>query len=147
MTDNATLARSMYDAWNARDFDRGAALWADEGVITIVGSGQEFHGPDGSRQFSATWADAFPDARVTVDRVVAADPYVVVEFTGSGTHTGTLRTPAGPVQATGRSITLQLCDVYEFRNGKARSQHFYMDSGSMMAQLGVTAGQTATTQQ
>ncbi len=23
MTDNATLARSMDDAWNARDFDRG----------------------------------------------------------------------------------------------------------------------------
>jgi hypothetical protein len=40
MTDNATLARSMYDAWNARDFARGAALWADEGVITFVGSGQ-----------------------------------------------------------------------------------------------------------
>ena len=40
MTDNATLARGMYDAWNERDFDREAALWADEGVITFVGSGQ-----------------------------------------------------------------------------------------------------------
>ena len=63
MTDNATLARSMYDAWNERDFDREAALWADEGVITFVGSGQQFRGPDGSRQFSTMWADAFPDGR------------------------------------------------------------------------------------
>ena len=145
MTDNAEIARSLYDAFNRRDFDEEAALWAEEGVITIVGTGQEFHGPDGSKEFSAMWDDALPDGRVRVDRVVTADPYVVVEFTGTGTHTGTLRTPSGPIPATGRTITLQFCDVLEFRDGKAVSQHFYMDSGSMMAQLGLTAGQSQST--
>ena len=147
MTDNATLARSMYDAWNERDFDRQAALWADEGVITFVGTGQQFRGPDGSRQFSTMWADAFPDGHITVDRVVADDPFVVVEFTGQGTHTGTLTTAAGSIPATGRSVTLHLCDVYEFRDGKALSQHHYLDTGAMMAQLGLTAQQPAATTQ
>src|SRR5690349_24100315 len=147
MTDNATLARSMYDAWNKRDFDKGAALWANEGVITFVGPGQQFHGPDGSRQFSRMWANACPDGRITVDRVVEDDPFVVVEFTDQGTHTGTLTTAAGSIPATGRSVTLHLCDVYEFRDGKALSQHHYLDTGSMLAQLGVTAEQPAATTQ
>jgi predicted ester cyclase len=93
------------------------------------------------------WADAFPDGRITVDRVVADDPFVVVELTGQGTHTGTLRTAAGSVPATGRSVTLHLCDVYEFRHGKALSQHQYLDTGAMMAQLGITAEQPAATRQ
>lgn len=147
MTDNATLARSLYDAFNSRDFDREAALWADEGVMTNVGSGEQLRGPEGSRQSNRFWAEAFPDGRVTVDRVVAADPYVVVEFTGRGTHTGTLTSPAGSIPATGRSVTLQLCDVLELRDGKVWSRQRYFDTGAMMAQLGLTAGQAQAAHQ
>jgi steroid delta-isomerase-like uncharacterized protein len=147
MTDNATLARRMYDAWNNRALDELAALWADEGVITIVGSGQTFHGPEGAMQEASMWIDAFPDGRVTVDRVVAADPCVVVEYTGRGTHTGTFTSAAGSIPATGRSVTLQLCDVLEFRDARAVSNHIYLDTGSMMAQLGLIAGQAAATTQ
>ena len=51
------------------------------------------------------------------------------------------------IPATGRSLTLQLCDVMEFRNGKVQSQRTYFDTGSMMAQLGLGAEQPATQQQ
>jgi steroid delta-isomerase-like uncharacterized protein len=139
MTDNTTLARSLYDGFNSRDFDHEAALWADEGVMTNVGSGQEDHGPEGSRQSNRFWDEAFPDGRVTVHRVVAADPYVVVEFTGRGTHTGMLTTPEGSIPATGRSVTLEFCDVLQFRDGRVWSRRRYFDSGSMMSQLGLTA--------
>jgi hypothetical protein len=40
-------------------------------------------------------------------------------------------------------VTLQLCDVLEFSDGKVKNQRTYFDTGSLMAQLGVTAGQTA----
>jgi len=81
---------------------------------------------------------------VTIDRIIAQDDYVVVEFTGRGTHTGTLATPAGDIPATGRSVTLQLVDVLEFADEKVKAQRSYFDSGSLMAQLGITAGQPAT---
>jgi len=143
MADNATLARSLYDAFNSRDFDLLSESVAPEGTITMIGSGQTFHGPDGARQYNTMWADAFPDGMVTVDRIIAQDDYVVVEFTGRGTHTGTLATPAGNLPATGRSVTLQLVDVLDFADGKVKSQRSYFDSGSLMAQLGITAGQPA----
>jgi predicted ester cyclase len=71
---------------------------------------------------------------------------VVVEFTGRGTHTGALVTSAGSIPATGRSVTLKLCDILEFTDGKIRRQRTYFDSGSLMAQLGLTTQPTATSQ-
>jgi steroid delta-isomerase-like uncharacterized protein len=141
MADNAMLARSLYEAFNNRDFDLLSESVAPEGTITMVGSGQTFRGPDGARQYNTMWADAFPDGMVTVDRVIAQDDCVVVEFTGRGTHTGALATPAGDIPATGRSVTLQLVDVLEFAGDKVQSQRSYFDSGSLMAQLGITTAQ------
>lgn len=146
MADNADLARSMHEAWNDRNFDMIAEATAPDAILAIVGSGDTFEGVEGARKYSAMWADGFPDGRVTVDRVISSGDYVVVEFTGRGTHTGTLVTSMGDIPATGRSMTLQLCDVMEFKNGKVQSQKTYFDTGSMMAQLGLTADQMASQQ-
>ena len=147
MADNKSLARSLYEAFNDRDFDLIAQAMAPDARIMIVGSGDTFDGPDGARQYNQMWAAAFPDGVIEIDRIVASDDHVVVEFTGRGTHTGTLTTPAGSFPATGRSVTLQLCDVLQITDGKVMSQRTYFDSGALMTQLGVTAGQAATTQQ
>jgi steroid delta-isomerase-like uncharacterized protein len=144
MADNADLARRLHEAWNERSFDEMAEASAPDAKITIVGSGDTFEGREGSRAYNTMWADGFPDGKVTVDRVIASGDYVVVEFTGRGTHTGTLVTSMGDIPATGRSLTLQLCDVMEFKDGKVQSQTTYFDSGSMMAQLGITAEQMAS---
>ena len=146
MADNADLARRLHEAWNERNFDEMAEAAAPDSMITIVGSGDTFEGPDGSRAYNTMWADGFPDGKVTIDRVIAAGDHVVVEFTGRGTHTGTLVTSMGEIPATGRSLTLQLCDVMEFKDGKVQSQTTYFDTGSMMAQLGLGAEQTASQQ-
>ncbi|HEX6516205.1 MAG TPA: ester cyclase [Nocardioidaceae bacterium] len=146
MADNATLVRSLMEAWNERDFDKLADSIATDGKIVVVGSGQTFTGPDGSRAFDSMWADAFPDGRITLDRLIESGAHVVVEYTGRGTHTGTLRTAMGEIPATGRSLTLQLCDVYEITEGKIQSQHSYFDTGSLMAQLGLTGQPASQTQ-
>ncbi|HET7682448.1 MAG TPA: ester cyclase [Marmoricola sp.] len=145
MTDNAALAREVYDAWNSRDYDRLAAAMAPDGKTILVPTGQTFDGPDGARQSSMVWAEAFPDGAITVERVVAEGDHVAVEYTGHGTHTGTFTTPMGSIPATGRSVTLQMCDFIEFKDGKVAVQRQYFDTGSLMAQLGVASGQTATT--
>jgi len=53
-------------------------------------------------------------------------------------------TSMGDISATGKSLTLKLCDVLEFRDDLLVRQRSYFDSGSMMAQLGLTSGQQAT---
>jgi steroid delta-isomerase-like uncharacterized protein len=147
MAANADLARRVHEAWNERNFDEIAEATASDATITIVGSGDTFHGPEGAHAYNKMWADGFPDGRVTVDRVIESGDFVVVEFTGRGTHTGTLATSMGEIAATGRALTLQLCDVMEFNNGKVQSQKTYFDTGSMMAQLGLGSEQKASQHQ
>ena len=144
MASNAQLARRVHEAWNERNFDEIAEATAPDARLTIVGSGDTFEGPEGTRAYNKMWADGFPDGSVSIDRVIESGDHVVVEFTGRGTHTGTLATSMGEIPATGRSVTLQLCDVMEFRNGKIQSQRTYFDTGSLVAQLGLAAQQSAS---
>ena len=53
----------------------------------------------------------------------------------------------GSIPPTGKSVTLKLCDVFELEDGKVTSQRSYLDTGSMMAQLGLPPEQTATATQ
>ncbi|MGZ8742452.1 MAG: ester cyclase [Nocardioides sp.] len=147
MADNIALARRLYEGWNERKFDELADAMASDGKIVVVGTGDVFEGPEGSRQYNKSWYDGFPDGKITIDNVLASGDCVVVEFTGHGTHTGTLATSMGQIPATGRSLTLKLCDVIEFKDGKVATQRTYLDTGSMMAQLGITAEQVAIANQ
>lgn len=135
--ENASIARKIYEDWNRRDFDSAAALVADDAELVVVGSDTRFRGPDGMREYDRMWADAFPDGRVEIDNVIATGDQVVVEFTGRGTQTGTLRAPGGDIPATGRSVTMHLCDVLTIRDGRIRGSRTYFDSASMLVQLGV----------
>ena len=145
-TGGARLALELYSAFNDRNFDRGSAVVAPEFELEAMPTGELFRGPEGYRAFAGIWAAAFPDSRVEIRTIVSEGEYLCVEFTGRGTHTGTLATSMGDIPATGRSMTLQLCDVMEFKNGKVQSQKTYFDTGSMMAQLGLTADQMASQQ-
>jgi steroid delta-isomerase-like uncharacterized protein len=147
MADNEKLARELYEAWNNRDWQATTDAVAPGGTITVMGTGDTFEGTDGVQKYNTVWADAFPDGRITVDHIYSAGDCVVVEFTGRGTHTGTLETSMGAISATGRSVTLHLCDVLEFSDGKVKEQRNYFDTGSLMAQLGLMAGQTAKSTQ
>ena len=53
----------------------------------------------------------------------------------------------GSIPPTGKSMTLKVCDVYDIEDGKVKSQRAYLDTGSMMAQLGLLPEQTATATQ
>lgn len=147
MADNVAFARSLYEAYNDGEFDEIADAMAPDGKIVVVGTGDEFVGPEGARSYNQQWYGGFPDGRITIDNIIDAGDTVVVEFTGRGTHTGPLVTSMGEIPATGRSVTLSLCDVLEFKDGKIAVQRTYFDTGSMMAQLGLVPEQTATTQQ
>ncbi len=147
MASNTEIARDLYLAWNERDFDRVTEMVQPDCEILVAGSGERFQGPEGVRRYNAAWADGFPDGEITIDRVTDAGDCVVVEYTGRGTHTGTLTSSMGSIPPTGRQLTLTLCDVIEFEEGKVKRQRSYFDSGSMMAQLGLLPEQAAATQE
>jgi steroid delta-isomerase-like uncharacterized protein len=140
------IAREVYDAFNSRDVERAMGIATDDLEIELVPFGRTFRGPAGLREFMEGWIEPFPDARVEVTNMVAGDDgRVAVEFVGRGTHTGTLKTPAGDVAPTNRQAEGRYCEVMEMRDGKVARLNSYFDAATLMRQLGVTTPAGATT--
>lgn len=138
MADNETLVRNLFEAWNKRDYAAVADHIAPDCAIVDMGSGTTLQGPEGFTAFTKALFDGMPDAAFTLDHVIAHGDTAVVEYTCRGTNTGDLVLAAGTVPATGRSITVHACEIDEIKDGKVRSSRVYVDSGAIMAQLGLT---------
>jgi steroid delta-isomerase-like uncharacterized protein len=132
-----TLAREIYDAFNNHDLESIGTYFADDCKFTEVATNQTYRGPNGIRQNMEQWRRAFPDARMEVTNVVAFGDWACVEFVGRGTHTGPFQTPGGTVEATGRRVELQVCDLLRFKNDKVIDARSYYDTATMTRQLGL----------
>ena len=142
--DLIATTRAMYDAFNERDYDRAAALVTDDAEIVSTPTGEIQRGPAGMRTMMQGWATAFPDSQIEVTHLAVSGNSAVVEFTGRGTHTGPMETPAGVIPPTGRAVEVAFCDVVEYRDGRAASIRTYFDLMTMMQQLGLLAEGTAS---
>jgi steroid delta-isomerase-like uncharacterized protein len=127
------IAREYFEAWNMRDFDRIAALVADDAEI-IDFDGTVEHGREGARHQSERYATAFPDGRLEIKRIVTAGDTAVAELVGRGTNDG----PFGDMPATHRSAELPFCDVLTFEDEKIVRDRQYGDTATLLAQLGLT---------
>jgi predicted ester cyclase len=141
--DNGGIIREMYAAWNERDFDRYASFATTDARMTNVPFGAKL----GFREYGEGWAKGFPDGKIELMNLVAQGDTVVGEFTGRGTHTGVLKSPRGEIPATGRRVEMSFVEVYRLRNGKICEGRIYFDTGTMLAQLGLSPGATTTQQQ
>ena len=136
-TDLTTLARAGYEAFNRRDLAVLPAIYTDDVQLVDTAAGQRRTGVAGIEEFFGLWTSAFENARVEITNVRQLGDTAVCEFRGTGTHTGTFRTPAGDVPATGRSVDVQFCDVMTIRDGRIAEIHTYYDSATFARQLGL----------
>jgi steroid delta-isomerase-like uncharacterized protein len=135
---NVETARAMYDAFSRGDLDAAAEQAADDVEVSFVPTGQLFRGRAGFVDFMRGHRAAFPDIRIEVTNQIAAGDDLVNEFVAHGTHTGPLATPTGDIPPTGRSVTISVCEVQRYRDGKLISIHNYQDLASVLQQLGLT---------
>ena len=124
------------DTFNAHDIDGFTSVLAGDVVYQAPGeiSGQ---GKAACAQFFAGWWDAFPDARIDVHAVHIAGDIAVEEGTFTGTHHGTLHSPAGDIAPTGRQVAVDYIHVLRYRDGKHVSFNLLFDRLSMLEQLGL----------
>ncbi len=95
--DAAEIALTVFDAWNADDFERARAVLATDFTAMQVGTDQIYLGANGLRHEFDLWRTALPDGRIDVTRVIAADDHVAIESVVRGTHDGPFATsPCAP---------------------------------------------------
>lgn len=115
-----------------------AQLYAQDAVLVDVSSGRRFQGREAISQWYATFLRAFPDLTAEYANVFGSGEYVAIEFIGRGTHQGPLAGPQGEIPPTGQRVEFKGCCIGRVNpQGEFTEDHTYLDSASIMQQLGL----------
>jgi ketosteroid isomerase-like protein len=136
---NIYLAKSLYEFWNCRDFERARSLMAADAEFAMVAPDSRFVGSPGPKSYSQLWIEVFPNGQLQIDNIFGSGSYVIVELTAKGTSASLPERTAATLRATGKAITLNFCDVLEIRNEKIFSIRTYFDSSSLLVHTGAAA--------
>lgn len=135
--DTRSLIERDIETWNARDHESWLA-GADLHKLELrAPGGVQLSGQEAAEALWAAWNEAFPDNRLEIIAIHADDRGGVHEGRFIGTHTGTLRGPAGEIPPTGRVLDAPFAVVYGFEESKITSVHLYFDQAELLSQLGV----------
>jgi steroid delta-isomerase-like uncharacterized protein len=127
------VVRELYDAFNERDFDRVSAVFGDPCEYETIASDTVKRSGDEVAAGLRAWATAFPDGVVRMTNVIAAGPWVVVEWHARGTQTGPLRGEP----PSGRRFERRGCAVAEVNEERIVRYRDYFDRAQMYGPLGL----------
>lgn len=96
-------------------------------------------GRDGVKKLFAGIRRGFPDIRIQIQHLDAAGDRVWVHFLASGTHTG----PMADLPPTGRSVEMEVFDLFRFQDGRIIEHWGVPDRLGMLEQLGTPARRDA----
>jgi steroid delta-isomerase-like uncharacterized protein len=118
--------------WESEHRDVG--MMAEDVVFTHMATGAEHHGPDGVLQMlDYMYRQAFEATAETRTRL-CGESQAVLEGEFVGRHTGEF---AG-VPATGRSVRVPLCVVYDLEGDRIKRARVYLEMPVLMRQIGAT---------
>ena len=95
--------------------------------------GQVLRGTEAIRTLLEAYRSAFPDLRIDIDELVAAEDRVAIAFTLTGTHAGALM----GIEATGNRVTLNGTLFSRLQGGRIIEEWELVDRLSLFEQLGV----------
>lgn len=111
------------------------ATLADEQPMRDEVAGKTYVGRDAvAGRYAELW-QAFPDFNVRPIRYTEQKDVVVMEAIYSGTHRGMYLGHSG----SGRTFSVRLINVFEFRSERIGRETIYIDLASQLRQLGMPA--------
>ncbi len=125
--------RSYFDALIARDPAAMAEHWSEDGIEEIVPVGI-FRGPEEVKGYFTELFAAVPDLELGIERVLAQDQNVLVQWRASGTFAGA---PLMGIDSTGRRIELRGLDWREVEDGKVVRNTAFADGAALARGIGL----------
>jgi steroid delta-isomerase-like uncharacterized protein len=125
--------RFLDEVFRNRNVDAIDDMLTDDFVEHILFPGQA-EGRQGTKEFIGQMLDAFPDLEFQVENEIAEGDMVASEMVMTGTH----QAEFVGIPPTGRKISVHFMDMARVRGGQFSEHWGLADTGSLMAQLGVT---------
>ena len=132
------LAHAGIDAFNSGDRVAMRKLYAPGATILNPDSPIPMTVDEMVNGFDASLV-AFPDAKISLDSMLAEGDNVAFEMTWTGTHQGPLEMPDGSeLPATGLTVSFPVAVMLETADGLISRERQYYDNLGILDQLGVT---------
>jgi steroid delta-isomerase-like uncharacterized protein len=131
--DNEDLVRRVEEAWDANDLDALDELFAPDFFSHAAVPGMP-PGLAGAKMAHQASTSAFPDRKMTIDDLFAAEDRVAVRTTIRGTNRGGLAWIGVP--ANGRPVEVESISIYRVADGKIAEHWGQNDVMGLMQQLG-----------
>ena len=129
--ENKALARRAYDAYNQRNLAVFYELFTPDFVLH--NASMTIQGLEAYKRFVSMYLTAFPDARISLEDLIAEGDTVVTRQTFRGTHQGDLM----GIAPTGKQVSGTGILITRIANGKAVEQWSNYDDLGLLQQLGV----------
>lgn len=128
---NAAAVRRWIDAYNNRDTAAEADARTSDFVAHVPGAPSPLNS-EGWVGFAFSFAEAFPDLRLTIEEIVADEDRTAARVTFRGTHRGDFQ----GLPATGRSVTFTSIEFNRMVDGKIAEHWVELDLVGLLQQLG-----------
>lgn len=92
---------------------------------------EPLRGPEGVKEFIATYREGFPDARITVEQQLAEGDLVATRWSARGTHEGEMM----DLEPTGKQVTVTGVTISRLESGKLVEDFRNWDFHGMMRKL------------
>ena len=133
----AQVAVTIFEAWNAKDYDRGVSVLADDFEVIEVATGESFRGARGLLDEYRKWHAAVSDGWIDIKTVISSGGTVAMETVVRGTHDGAFPMPSGDIPPSGNKLEFEMCTISHVRDEKELVlERHYFDMDSMLRQLG-----------
>jgi steroid delta-isomerase-like uncharacterized protein len=118
-----------FDAWNAHDAEKVAALFTDDAVYEDVTYGEIAHGHDELKKLAAGFFTAVPDLKLELVAASREGEHGSAEWKFSGTDVGLYK--------TGKKFSVRGASLFTMRGAQFSANKDFYDSASIMRQVGV----------
>jgi predicted ester cyclase len=133
------VVRSYFDAVIARDPAGMAEHWSEDGIEEILPVGI-FRGPEEVKAWFTELFTAIPEFDMTLDRVLAHENDVLVQWRASGDFTGG---PLMGIEPTGKRIELRGLDWLEVEGDKVVRNTAFADGAALARGMGLLPPQNS----
>jgi steroid delta-isomerase-like uncharacterized protein len=130
--ENKAVIRRWIEAYNERDLEAEADVLAPGLVVHVPAAPGPLEGLEAWRLFSGSFAEAFPDLRLTVRDIAAEGDTVAARVDFHGTHRGEFQ----GIPPTGKEVAFSSMEFNRVRDGKVEEHWVELDLLGLMQQLG-----------
>ena len=130
---NKNVVRKFYETYGTRHDVEGCLPLFDPSAFKVVMTGMPEANLEGFKQLGIDYLKAFPDLKMTIERLIAEGDQVAVLVRFTGTHQGALM----GIPPTGKKVDLLSTDIWTVRNGKLAGMQSVLDNMGLLQQLGV----------